>query len=144
MAWSLRRRLAVGGVILFTLFAFALGFAITSGMLLGIHGFLLGMVPFTFLAIVLLLAIPLVPIVLLWYTVSRLLGIPMNPFPDEDEQESEPETPLEQLKNRYAAGEITESEFERQVDRLLDVEDRETDTRVEWYSAERRERERSY
>jgi uncharacterized membrane protein len=45
--------------------------------------------------------------------------------PAEESAASETD-PLERLRERYATGELTEAEFERRVERLLETEDRET------------------
>lgn len=51
----------------------------------------------------------------------------------EDEDVTIPEEtnetdPLETLKNRYAAGELSEAEFERKLERLLEIEESEGKT----------------
>ena len=50
------------------------------------------------------------------------------------------ESPLERLKRRYAGGELSDEEFERRLERLLETED-ET-TAAEYLRRERRGRER--
>jgi len=44
---------------------------------------------------------------------------------DEDATDAEPD-PLESLRDRYARGELTDAEFERRVEALLETEDRST------------------
>mgnify|MGYP006274762639 FL=1 len=59
---------------------------------------------------------------------------------DEDEDEDE-ETPLETLRRRYAEGELSEAQFERKLDQLLETETMED---AEEYAGRRdRERERA-
>ncbi|WP_435196841.1 SHOCT domain-containing protein [Natronomonas sp. EA1] len=59
---------------------------------------------------------------------------------DETEPDGEPEaTPLEDLKRRYANGELDEEEFERRLERLLETDDESTAREY----VERRETERS-
>jgi uncharacterized membrane protein len=64
-----------------------------------------------------------------WLLLTPLLlfaGTELLPMLREraDSSVEEPETdPLEQLKARYARGEITDAEFERRVERLVGAED---------------------
>ena len=48
----------------------------------------------------------------------------------------DPPNTIEELKHQYAAGEITESEFERKLDQLVEADDRlnETELTLEQYS----------
>jgi len=57
-----------------------------------------------------------------------------KPTQDEDE-----ETPLETLRRRYAEGELSEAQFERKLDQLLETETMED--AEEYARRERRERE---
>ncbi|MFC4450966.1 SHOCT domain-containing protein [Halorussus aquaticus] len=41
----------------------------------------------------------------------------------EVERETTPDDPVEQLRARYARGELTDAEFERRLERLLETED---------------------
>jgi uncharacterized membrane protein len=41
---------------------------------------------------------------------------------DEDSGDADTETPLESLRRRYANGELTDEQFERKLDRLLETE----------------------
>ncbi|NEU55597.1 SHOCT domain-containing protein [Halorussus sp. MSC15.2] len=43
----------------------------------------------------------------------------------EVERETTPDDPVEQLRARYARGELTDAEFERRLERLLETEDAE-------------------
>ena len=56
----------------------------------------------------------------------------------DDEEPTQPD-PLETLKDRYAAGELSDEEFERRLDRLLDNE-REQRVGVDEQSKERSRR----
>lgn len=49
---------------------------------------------------------------------------PFEMSADEDEQESRESDPLAVLKQRYARGELSETEFERRIGTLLDTDDR--------------------
>lgn len=57
-----------------------------------------------------------------------------------DETDSAPEDPLERLRTRYADGDLSDAEFERRLETLLETE---TVADVEQYLAQRRETERS-
>lgn len=49
---------------------------------------------------------------------------PLVESPTESEETQK--TPVEALNNQYATGEINYNEFERQLDRLLEMDDQET------------------
>jgi len=57
----------------------------------------------------------------------------------DDKEPTQPD-PLETLKDRYAAGELSDEEFERRLDRLLDTEQREEQSRAEDSLKERSKR----
>ena len=59
----------------------------------------------------------------------------------DDREQIEGEPPLERLKRRYAEGEISDEEFERRLERLLETED-ETSA-AEYLERERRDRDRN-
>jgi uncharacterized membrane protein len=61
----------------------------------------------------------------------------LRAYADDDEEASTGEDPLEQLRDRYARGELSEAEFERKLERLLETEGME----VPDGASERRERE---
>lgn len=64
--------------------------------------------------------IPLIAVVG-WFVVTPLillLGVPFG----GDEAETDDRDPLERLRDRYAAGEISEAEFDRKVERLLETD----------------------
>jgi len=50
---------------------------------------------------------------------------------DETETGSDPVDPVTKLQDRYAAGELSEDEFEKRLEGLLDSNDRATDAGVE-------------
>ncbi|WP_459807153.1 SHOCT domain-containing protein [Halopiger thermotolerans] len=56
-----------------------------------------------------------------------------------EETDPTPEDPLERLRTRYADGELSDAEFERRLETLLETE---TVADVEQYLADRRETER--
>lgn len=58
---------------------------------------------------------------------------------DDSKSEAESTDPLTELKERYARGEIDEAEFERRIERLLEVEGVEIDRDVDLDSLERDE-----
>jgi uncharacterized membrane protein len=55
--------------------------------------------------------------------VSLVLADRIEDEEDGSDTDAEPD-PLESLRDRYARGELTEDEFERRVERLLETEDR--------------------
>ncbi|WP_049980794.1 SHOCT domain-containing protein [Halolamina rubra] len=57
----------------------------------------------------------------------------------ESEQREDEETPLETLRRRYAEGELSEAQFERKLDQLLETETMEN---AEAYARRERETER--
>lgn len=91
-----------------------------------------------------------------WWLPAMLVGyivvVPITAmlFDDEDEEwvpasddqgstaEADEETPLETLRRRYAEGELSEAQFERKLDQLLETETMED---AEEYA--RRERDRA-
>jgi len=54
------------------------------------------------------------------------------------------ETPLESLRRRYAEGELTDEQFERKLDRLLETETLEDVEEYRERASNEREREREY
>ncbi|SFK88071.1 Short C-terminal domain-containing protein [Halogranum rubrum] len=60
---------------------------------------------------------------------------------EEPEETTTTETPLETLRRRYAAGELTDEQFERKLERLLETETLED---VEERAAREQLREREY
>jgi uncharacterized membrane protein len=83
-----------------------------------------------FLYALLVWATPLLGVVVpalligLWYLAWRVWRVfRMHEQRLEDQTRSEdttPEDPVEELKQRYAAGELSEAEFERELERLLE------------------------
>jgi uncharacterized membrane protein len=68
---------------------------------------------------VLITALLVLSVVLLWYLVERVGA------DDADERtERESVDPVTTLQDRYAAGELSESEFESRLDRLIDANER--------------------
>lgn len=65
---------------------------------------------------------PLIPIV------GKELLPAVRESGDDHESENETADPLEELKQRYARGEISDEEFERQVGNLVETEDVRIDT----------------
>ncbi|MGB9954523.1 SHOCT domain-containing protein [Haloarcula marismortui] len=75
-------------------------------------------------------------IILGWFILAPLVGLLGSKLPMVEPPEGEPETddgdttipsesavdPVDQLRERYARGELTDSEFERRLDRLLETE----------------------
>ncbi|MFU8869701.1 SHOCT domain-containing protein [Natronococcus sp.] len=66
-------------------------------------------------------ALLVVSVFLVWYLTERV-GSPDGA--DADEPAREPVDPVTELQNRYAAGELSESEFEAKLERLLDANER--------------------
>jgi uncharacterized membrane protein len=59
-----------------------------------------------------------------WLLLVPLIAIVGDELAGAGEEDGEePAGPLEELKGRYARGEIDEAEFERRVDRLLETEE---------------------
>ena len=70
--------------------------------------------------------------------VGSTLGDVIRAYAEDRDEETTAEDPMEELRQRYARGELTEDEFERKVERLLETEDVE----VPAGSVARTERER--
>lgn len=89
----------------------------------------------------------------LFFTVGLCVVVPLvfllydSDEPDRETGERSPETaaveddPVEELRRRYAAGELSEAEFERKLDRLLETEDLAADESAHAASALERELE---
>ncbi|MEF8757362.1 MAG: SHOCT domain-containing protein [Halobacteriales archaeon] len=58
-----------------------------------------------------------------WFLLVPVLAILGDTLAAETGESGNEDDPLEVLRDRYAKGEISESEFERQVERLLATED---------------------
>lgn len=69
-----------------------------------------------------------------WLIVAPVLAI--LTYYEDEETESTESAPLSTLRERYARGELTEEEFERRTERLIETESESERTK------ERRERER--
>lgn len=54
------------------------------------------------------------------------ISIVLDAYFDGDDEAEDQEDPLEALRERYASGELSEAEFERKLERLLETEDRDT------------------
>jgi uncharacterized membrane protein len=74
-----------------------------------------------------------VSIILGWFILAPLVALlgselPMIESPEDETEADATDTaeptvdPVEQLRERYARGELTDSEFERRLDRLLETE----------------------
>lgn len=97
---------------------------------------------------------PLVPVT---FTVGFFLLVPLiylleDDFPlvssKEEKAESDPENPVETLKQRFAEGEISQEEFEYRLEKLLETDQEEPPlteqlTRVERETQQEREFERN-
>ena len=123
---TLQRRVKIAAVTVASIFLLLLAFAVGSGMVWGVYGFLAGLLPFAFLAALLLLSVPLIPIALVWYGATRVLEkrstdrtksepAPLDPWSIDD---------VDALKAAYARDEISEEAFEIRLEQLLDAEDR--------------------
>lgn len=123
---TLRRRATIATVILASILLLSLAFAVGSGMLWGVYGFFAGLLPFAFLAALLLLAVPLVPLVLVWYTVTRVIDRRSADRPESQQTVVDPWSidDIDALKEAYARDEISEEAFEIRLEQLLDAEDR--------------------
>ena len=123
---TLHRRVKIAAATVASIFVLLLAFAAGSGMVWGVYGFLAGLLPFAFLAVLLLLSVPLIPIALLWYTATRVLE---KRSTDRTESEPAPTDPwsideVDALKAAYTRDEISEEAFEIRLEQLLDAEDR--------------------
>ena len=58
-----------------------------------------------------------------WFLLVPVLAILGDSLSSERDESATEDDPLEVLRERYAKGEISESEFERQVEKLLATED---------------------
>ncbi|HKL29764.1 MAG TPA: SHOCT domain-containing protein [Natrialbaceae archaeon] len=58
-----------------------------------------------------------------WFLLVPVLAILGDTLSSERDESTTEDDPLEVLRERYAKGEISESEFERQVEKLLATED---------------------
>lgn len=85
-------------------------------------------------------AFPAVVGILGWMLAVPALAILTYFDEDEDETLDADADPMETLRARYARGELTESEFERRLDRLLETEDV-SSSRDRSTETERRERD---
>lgn len=63
-------------------------------------------------------ALLVVSVFLVWYLTERVGGA------DETEPARESVDPVTELQRRYAAGELSEAEFETKLERLLDADER--------------------
>jgi len=66
-------------------------------------------------------ALPAVITIVGWFLVAPVLAI-LTYYEDESDAPAENDDPVATLRDRYARGELTESEFERRLDRLLETE----------------------
>jgi uncharacterized membrane protein len=69
-------------------------------------------------------ALPAVVTIVGWFIVAPVLAI-LTYYEDDAESEADPEDaadPVATLRERYARGELTEAEFERRLDTLLETE----------------------
>lgn len=71
-------------------------------------------------------ALPAVIAILGWFVVAPALAI-LTYYEDDDTETAVDDAgdPVATLRQRYASGELTEQEFERRLDRLLETEDAE-------------------
>ncbi|MDG5820933.1 SHOCT domain-containing protein [Natronococcus sp. A-GB7] len=66
-------------------------------------------------------ALLVVSVFLVWYLTER---VGSGDATDADEPRREPVDPVTELQNRYAAGELSEAEFEAKLEHLLDSNER--------------------
>jgi uncharacterized membrane protein len=66
-------------------------------------------------------ALLVVSVFLVWYLTER---VGSGDATDADEPPREPVDPVTELQNRYAAGELSETEFEAKLEHLLDSNER--------------------
>ncbi|WP_053947163.1 SHOCT domain-containing protein [Halolamina sediminis] len=67
-------------------------------------------------------ALPAVVLILGWFIVAPALAILTYYEDDADGDPEAADDPVATLRERYARGELTEAEFERQLDTLLETE----------------------
>ena len=86
-------------------------------------------------------ALPAVVLVIGWFIVAPVLAILTYYEDDEADDDAATDDPVATLRERYARGELTEAEFERRLDQLLETERTGRSARVDG-TRERGERER--
>jgi uncharacterized membrane protein len=67
-------------------------------------------------------ALPAVVTIVGWFLVAPVLAILTYYEDDENDESAAADDPVATLRERYARGELTEAEFERRLDRLLETE----------------------
>jgi hypothetical protein len=67
-------------------------------------------------------ALPAVVTIVGWFLVAPVLAI-LTYYEDDENDAGDADDPVATLRERYARGELTEAEFERRLDRLLETED---------------------
>jgi uncharacterized membrane protein len=64
-----------------------------------------------------------------WFVLTPLLAVGLLPGVEfEDERSPSSSDPLTSLQERYATGEISEAEFERRVERIVETDEASDDT----------------
>ncbi|WP_254864395.1 SHOCT domain-containing protein [Halovivax gelatinilyticus] len=97
----------------------------------------LGILAFVFSGWQLGLAVFVVGWLLLVPTFAILAGVLEESTSETDRQPAEREDPLETLRERYASGEIDETEFERRVDELLETDPTESASKIDERTTDR-------
>ena len=85
-------------------------------------------------------ALPAVVTIVGWFLVAPVLAI--LTYYEDEEDTTDVDDPIATLRDRYARGELTEAEFERRLDRLLESETAGPSTAADGTAAESGERDR--
>lgn len=83
---------------------------------------MLGVSSSIWLAFMLFGYIVVVPVVAILFDEEEVYSIESTSSVEQGQEKTDEETPLERLRRRYAEGELTDEQFERKLERLLETE----------------------